>query len=66
MATKSRYAGYAKAVQSIKEKQAVTAGNNKKKTCAGGSTPVSILEKLKSLKNQEFIMNVPMGGTDGD
>lgn len=48
MGKKSRYAGYYKSVLNQKNKLA-------------RSTQKSILGKLKQLKNQEFIMNVPVG-----
>lgn len=48
MGKKSRYVGYYKATLNQKKKPA-------------RSTQKSILGKLKQLKNQEFIMNVPIG-----
>jgi len=48
MAKKSRYAGYYRAVLNQKKKPA-------------RSTQKSILGKLKELKGQEFVMNVPIG-----
>jgi len=48
MAKKSRYAGYYRAVLNQKKKSA-------------RSTQKSILGKLKELKNQELVMNVPIG-----
>ena len=53
MARKSRYIDYAKGLQRLQEKEK-------------SSTPKSILAKLKQLKGQEFSMNVPIGGTDGE
>lgn len=51
MGKKSRYAGYYKAALNQKKKQAL-------------STQKSILGRLKQLKNQEFVMNVPIGEED--
>ena len=48
MGKKSRYAGYYKAVL-----------NQKKKPTR--STQKSILGRLKQMKKQEFVMNVPVG-----
>lgn len=48
MGKKSRYAGYYKAVLKQKKKPV-------------HSTQKSILGRLKQLKNQEFVMNVPIG-----
>ena len=53
MARKSRYIDYAKGLQKLQAKEK-------------RSTPNSILAKLKQLKGQEFSMNVPIGGTDGE
>jgi len=50
MARKSRYASYYKAV----------AGKKKAK-----STKSSILKRLKELKGQEFVMNVPVEQVNG-
>lgn len=52
MAKKSRYIGYLQAMKKVAEKKK-------------HSTPNSLLEKLKSLKGQEFQLNVPIGGSDG-
>lgn len=52
MAKKSRYIGYMQGMENIKKREQ-------------HSTPTSLLEKLKSLKGQEFLLNVPIGGTDG-
>lgn len=49
MARKSRYLGYYKGVMEMKKKVV--------------STPKSILGRLKSLKDQEFVMQVPVGGS---
>ena len=51
MARKSRYVDYYKAALGKK---------NPKR-----STKSSLLGKLKELKNQEFVMNVPVGEKDG-
>lgn len=47
MARKSRYLGYYKGLADLKKKEI--------------STPKSILGRLKSLKDQEFVMQVPVG-----
>ena len=52
MGKKSRYTGYSKAVL-----------NQKKEPVR--STQKSILGRLKQLKNQEFVMNVPIGEENG-
>ena len=52
MGKKSRYTGYYKAVL-----------NQKKEPVH--STQKSILGRLKQLKNQEFVMNVPIGEENG-
>lgn len=56
MARKSRYRKYAEGIQRVQS-------NRPSSTKA--STAESVLQKLKKLKGQEFIMNVPMGGVDG-
>ena len=48
MGKKSRYVGYYMAALNQKKKPA-------------RSTPKSILGRLKQFKNQEFVMNVPVG-----
>lgn len=55
MAMKSRYKGYAEGVNRLQ--------TGKKQ--GRRSTPGSVLEKLKELKNQEFRMTVPIGDADG-
>lgn len=52
MARKSRYADYYRG--------ALTLGKVKRH-----STQKSILGRLKELKNQEFVVNVPIEGNDG-
>lgn len=52
MGKKSRYTGYYKAVLN-QNKEPVR------------STQKSILGRLKQLKNQEFVMNVPIGEKNG-
>lgn len=47
MARKSRYLGYYKSVMELRKKAV--------------STPKSILGRLKSLKGQEFVMQVSVG-----
>lgn len=51
MAKKSRFIGYMQGMENIKKQEE-------------HSTPTSLLEKLRSLKGQEFQLNVPIGGTD--
>lgn len=51
MAKKLRYIGYVQGMENSKRKEQ-------------HSTPTSLLKKLKSLKGQEFQLNVPIGGTD--
>ena len=53
MAKKSRYIGYVQGMKKVRK--------NEKH-----STPTSLLERMKSLKGQEFRLHVPIGGTDGD
>ena len=54
MARKSRYLGYMKGLQKISKHE---------KT----STKESLLDKLKSMKNKEFTMNIPVGkGADDE
>ena len=48
MARKSRYLGYMKRLQKISKHE---------KT----STKESLLDKLRSMKNREFTMNIPVG-----
>lgn len=48
MARKSRYLGYMKRLQKISKHE---------KT----STKESLLDKLRSMKNREFTMNIPFG-----
>ena len=57
MAMKSRYKRYAEGINRL---QAGGKAKQRKK-----STPGSILQKLKELKNQEFSMTVPIGAADG-
>ena len=52
---KSRYKGYAEGVNRLQ--------TGKKQ--GRRSTPGSVLQKLKELKNQEFRMTVPIGDADG-
>jgi hypothetical protein len=54
---KSRYKRYAEGINRL---QAGEKTKQRKK-----STPGSILQKLKELKNQEFSMTVPIGAADG-
>lgn len=51
MESKERYAGYYKGALKLRKTKS-------------HSTPKSILTRLKELKKQEFIMNVPIGGTN--
>ena len=51
MARKSRYASYYKEALAVKNKKAK-------------STKSSILGRLKELKEQEFVVNVPIEGND--
>lgn len=53
MARKSRYASYYKAAMTSKKKKVK-------------STKSSILGRLKELKGQEFVVNVPIEGNDGE
>ena len=55
MAMKSRYKGYAEGVNRLQMG----------KKLDRRSTPGSVLQKLKELRNQEFRMTVPMGDADG-
>ena len=57
MAMKSRYKRYEEGINRL---QAGEKTKQRKK-----STPGSILQKLKELKNQEFSMTVPIGAADG-
>jgi hypothetical protein len=52
MGRKSRYQGYMKAVKKMEEKK------------VKGSTPRSILAKLKELKGQNAVLTVPVGETN--
>ena len=56
MAMKSRYKGYAEGIQRLR------AGKEEQRKI---STPGSILQKIKELKNQEFSMTIPIGDTNG-
>ena len=51
MARKTRYTDYYRGMLKIGKKE-------------NRSTPKSILDRLKKMKNQEFIMNVPVGVAD--
>ena len=53
MARKSRYASYYKSAMAVKSKKAK-------------STKSSILGRLKELKEQEFVVNVPIEGNDAE
>ena len=54
MARKSRYLGYMKDLQKISKHGKTT-------------TKESLLDKLKSMKNKEFTMNIPVGkGADDE
>ena len=53
MARKSRYASYYKGALAVKNKKAK-------------STKSSILGRLKELKGQEFVVNVPIEENDAD
>lgn len=54
MARKSRYLGYIKGLQKIFKHGKTT-------------TKESLLDKLKSMKNREFTMNIPVGkGADDE
>ena len=57
MAMKSRYKKYTEGINRL---QAGKKAKQRKK-----STPGSILQKLKELKNQEFRMTVQIGDADG-
>lgn len=48
MARKSRYLGYMKELQKISKHERA-------------STKESLLDKLRSMKNREFTMNIPVG-----
>ena len=48
MARKSRYLGYMKELQKISKHERT-------------STKESLLDKLRSMKNREFTMNIPVG-----
>ena len=52
MGRKSRYQGYMEALKKMGEKK------------AKGSTPKSILAKLKELKGQNAVLTVPVGETN--
>ena len=52
MARKTRYVNYVEGMKHLREKEKV-------------STPKSVLEKLKTYKNQDFSVSVPIGGSNG-
>lgn len=54
MAVKIRYKGYLKALADIKNKKSAS------------STKESVLEKLKSMKDRDFSMNIPVGEEPDD
>ena len=54
MAKKTRYLEYTKGIQKIKRGQKTESR----------STVKSVLQKLKDLKDQEFDINIPIGGED--
>lgn len=56
MAIRSRYQKYVETMKNIQKE---------KDFPVKASTGESILRKLKKLKGQEFVMAVPIGGTDG-
>ena len=53
MARKIRYVNYVEGMKHLREKEKV-------------STPKSVLEKLKTYKNQDFSVSVPIGGSNGE
>ena len=56
MANKTRYTKYVEGMQAIHIERQIT---------GKGSTGKSILQKLKKLKGQEFVVTVPIGEADG-
>ena len=56
MARKSRYMGYVNAFQDI----------TKRKNKGGASTKESVLHKLKSMKDRELSMTIPLKDGAGD
>ncbi len=56
MANKTRYTKYVEGMQAI---------HKGRKIAGKVSTRESVLQKLKILKGQEFVMTVPIGEADG-
>ena len=56
MANKTRYTKYVEGVQAIHKEQQIPGKVSSEK---------SVLQKLKKLKGQEFVVTVPIGEADG-